>query len=717
MRNVNWNLSVCVLALVFAASAASAASFTVTNLADSGAGSLRQAVADANGTAGADTIVFSGASASGTITLISGPLTLTDSVTITGPGANLLTVSGNNASRVFQIINPGATAAISGLNIADGNAGGGGGGGGIYNTGALTLTACVVVNNIDFGGNGGGGLLSVPGSSLTVANSLLTGNQSLFGAAIEYLSAVQAVLTNVTISGNTCTESATGPVEAANGGQLRLESCTVTANTSGNGNSGGVSAFSGGVVQYRNTIVSANTVQQFVANGGFLTSLGHNISSDGTGNLFAPGDLPGTDPLLGPLADNGGPTQTWALLPGSPAIDAGDPVTFPATDQRGEDRPAAATGCPAIALPDIGAFEVQPPDCNADGIPDACDIASAHLYWANDTLNSIQRAVAQPANVNVETLVPTGTATLRGIAVDTVHGKVYWSDPIARTIRRSNLDGSNVQTIVSSPNGQGVDITLDIAGGLMYWAGSSSNVIRRSDLDGNNIVTLVPGLSNPSGVALDLAGGKIYWTNQTSPNGTIQRADLNGGNVQTLIPSGLSNPAAIALDIPGGKMYWAEFGGNKIRRANLDGTNIQDVASAGLTDPAGVALDLTDGKVYWCDATTGKIQRANLDGTSPEDVVTGLTGIYRIAFVPASADVNHNGVPDECEVHRGDLNCDGVVNFDDINPFVLALVSQAAYEATYPNCLWLNGDINRDGVVNFDDINPFVACLVAGTCP
>ena len=59
----------------------------------------------------------------------------------------------------------------------------------------------------------------------------------------------------------------------------------------------------------------------------------------------------------------------------------------------------------------------------------------------------------------------------------------------------------------------------------------------------------------------------------------------------------------------------------------------------------------------------------------------------------------------------GDLNCDGVVNFADINPFVLALTGQGAYEAAFPNCTWLNADCNSDGNVNFADINPFVALL------
>jgi hypothetical protein len=65
---------------------------------------------------------------------------------------------------------------------------------------------------------------------------------------------------------------------------------------------------------------------------------------------------------------------------------------------------------------------------------------------------------------------------------------------------------------------------------------------------------------------------------------------------------------------------------------------------------------------------------------------------------------------------RGDMNCDGYVDFDDINPFVSALVGRAGYEAQLPNCSWLNGDIDLNGAVDFDDINPFVSCLVAGGC-
>ena len=68
-------------------------------------------------------------------------------------------------------------------------------------------------------------------------------------------------------------------------------------------------------------------------------------------------------------------------------------------------------------------------------------------------------------------------------------------------------------------------------------------------------------------------------------------------------------------------------------------------------------------------------------------------------------------------VKRGDLNCDGRVDFDDINPFVTALVSATAYQAQYPDCRWLNGDLDGSGAVDFNDINPFVECLVNGGCP
>ncbi len=88
----------------------------------------------------------------------------------------------------------------------------------------------------------------------------------------------------------------------------------------------------------------------------------------------------------------------------------------------------------------------------------------------------------------------------------------------------------------------------------------------------------------------------------------------------------------------------------------------------------------------------------------------GVADVRDIA-AGSSLDDNMNSVPDECELAPGDLNCDGQVGFDDINPFVLAISGHTEYQAAYPGCLWRNGDFDGNGQVDFDDINGFVAAL------
>src|SRR5207248_2423488 len=109
------------------------------------------------------------------------------------------------------------------------------------------------------------------------------------------------------------------------------------------------------VVQLRNTIISGDGSRPniFADVGGTFRSQGHNLSSDsGSGFLTGPGDIINTNPLLGPLQDNGGLTLTMALLPGSPAINAGDNANVSDFDQRGPGFPRIVAG-----LIDIGAFE------------------------------------------------------------------------------------------------------------------------------------------------------------------------------------------------------------------------------------------------------------------------------------------------------------------------------------------------------------------------
>jgi M6 family metalloprotease-like protein len=102
-----------------------------------------------------------------------------------------------------------------------------------------------------------------------------------------------------------------------------------------------------------------------------------------------------------------------------------------------------------------------------------------------------------------------------------------------------------------------------------------------------------------------------------------------------------------------------------------------------------------------CDLANGTSQDCNGNGWSDDcDIDYGW-----------SADQNHNDVPDECEKHAGDLNCDGSVDFGDINPFVLLITNYQVYLVAFPDCIPINGDTNDDGQISFADINPFVALL------
>jgi hypothetical protein len=315
---------------------------TVTNnLDDSSPGSLRYVIAVAgNG----DTVVFGTALNGQTITLTGGPLLLNKNLTIAGPGAGLLTVSGNQASRVFEVAS-GATVALSGLTIANGFASASGGvttpdtGGGIFNSGTLTI------NNSTLAGNSadkGGGIDNV--GTLTVTSSTLARNSAgLEGGGI--VNGGTLTVRNSTLAGNFAGDG--GGID--NFGTLTVSNSTLAGNSGDAG--GGID--NGGALTVNNTILAGNNAPTGPDISGHLGSHGHNLVGDASGgDGFDPSDLLNLDPRLGPLQDNGGPTPTMALLPDSPAIDAGGAPGLPGTDQRGF--PRTANGAP-----DIGAFEVQ----------------------------------------------------------------------------------------------------------------------------------------------------------------------------------------------------------------------------------------------------------------------------------------------------------------------------------------------------------------------
>jgi hypothetical protein len=351
---VRWQLHVVapVLLVLFAALPAVGNTLTVTTTADSGAGSLRAAIASASP---GDTIDFN-LTYPTTITL-SSTIWVTTSMTISGPGADKLAISGNNAVEVLYVTG-GANVAISGVTIENGSALSGGGimvfastltltdsavsgnsaaaynGGAIFNFDQATLVLNRSTVSGNSAGGNGGGIANYQDSALTIINSTVAANSagSMGGAIVNDNSAL--TLVNSTVEGNAATASGGGI--ANNNGTLTIKSSIVALNKGGN------CSLSSGPVTSDGYNLSDDT-----SCSGALTSTtdSNNVSSAGL-------DSKG-------LQNNGGTTSTIALSSTSPAVDSlptadctlTDGVTQIATDQRGVTRPQGAA-C------DIGAFEL-----------------------------------------------------------------------------------------------------------------------------------------------------------------------------------------------------------------------------------------------------------------------------------------------------------------------------------------------------------------------
>ncbi len=619
---------------------------TVLNTNDSGAGSLRQVIADA---AAGDTIVFDSALAGQTITLAS-KLSINKSLTISGPSSGShIQISGNNTTTDLSVSN-GSTVSIINLDFIKGNCGEGCSGGGIYNSGTLSIqnstissnyatkgggaynTGTLTLTNVSVGGNNpadntylcyfncgaGGGVYNA--GSLTVTNSYFstnvaweTGGGAIFntgtlavtgttffdnferngdtsswgyGAGIYNLNlavisgstfwsnnsyffsygggianAGSLIILNTTFKYN-YTNLSGGGIYNFNGGALEVDNSTFYENQSVGSAGGGIYSYgSTNTVSIKNSTFSTNYTGSNGNGGGILNSQGslslYNVilantnaktdcyNSSGTiahdvNNLIkknaSGANACGTpvstaDPMLGSLASNSGPTQTLALLPGSPAIDAGDDVTcagdyIDGVDQRGITRPQGSH-C------DIGAFELVQYTISGNA-----GVAGATLSYTDGSAK---------------------TATADGDGNYSLWVSTSWSGTVSPSLAGYLFTPANrsYTSVKSNQTSQDYTVTVEksISGNvgaagvtLSYTDGSLRTVT--SDSSGNYLLWVSPGWSGI--VTPSLADYAFSPDHKTYNNVTANLTSENYTATQVVIISGNAGIAGATLNYTGG---------------------------------------------------------------------------------------------------------------------------------------------------------------------
>jgi uncharacterized repeat protein (TIGR01451 family) len=566
----------------------------VTTNADSGPGSLRQAIADA---CDGSTVSFDMTQVTSPITLTSGELLINKNLTIAGPGANLLSISGNNQSRVFNV-GDNTTVHLDGITVTLGNQMTGESGGGILvgNHTTLTITNSAITNNKSTSRGGGISLGESTSSSstLNLVNSTVSGNSAQDGGGVAGRGATMNIV-NSTISGNTVNMNGGGIWNYFDSSTLNITNSTIAANTSLL--SGGISGVNGSAT-VKNSIIAANINNASHpdvgdTNGGTFISQGYNLignpgsitsfnqTGDQTGNSTTP-----LNPMLGTLQNNGGPTQTMLPLPGSPAINAGNPGNLPPdtfdlnnngntteplpVDQRGFTR-VVGSGFDIGAVevqagtPDHLAFSVQPSSTTPGAI-----ITPAVKVQILDVTNSL----VTTSNANVTVAIgnnPSGGTLSGTTSVAAVNGVATFSDlsinnvggGYTLTANSTGLVGatSNSFNVLSPAIVTGtktVSGTFNVGSTITYTVMlNNSGPAAQLDNPGNEFTDVLPtGLTLVSATATSGTAVATTATNTVSWNGSIPSGNSVTITIQATIKSGqegqtISNQGTIAYDADG----------------------------------------------------------------------------------------------------------------------------------------------------------------------
>jgi len=495
---------------------AQAATIEVTSTLDDGADcTLREAIENTNagsdqsngcfiniadGPLGSnDAIVFGTGVAGGTISLAGSELTIMSSVSI-NLGGETTTISANSNSRVLAV-NDAPNVSLDRLIVADGSTYDPGAGIYIQNSN-VSMSNSSISNN--FAGDTGGGIYVGQNSSLNIANSTISENLTYGnGSGIYALGGSKTNVVNSTLSSNRAFLNG-GGIYAGNGASVTLSNSTLASNLASRG--GGIYARGTSNVSLNNSIVAIVSgigyynIGDCVREPGFarpVTAGPDNIIHNG----FCDTSALSVDPSLGPLAANGGPTQTHALLRGSPAINAGIGVGATAIDQR---------GIAALGVRDIGAYEA-----NGDALPRDITVTSiADDDGAGCTLREAIANIDSPtdlANGCVSSVITSNNTSIIRFAASVV----------GNTISLAGSELTLSANVNINPDGQTTTVTANNASRVFAITGSSDASLNNLYITGgralfgggitiqdNSYVNL--NNSTVSGNSADNSGGGIY---------------------------------------------------------------------------------------------------------------------------------------------------------------------------------------------------------------
>jgi CSLREA domain-containing protein len=595
--------------------------------------SLREAINYANSHPGADAITFDASFNSATTITLSGTElpALTDksgATTIVGPGANMLTISGNNLSRVFEVAS-GVTASISGVTISAGrNVLGMGNGGGIYSLGTLTVTNSTL--SADSASHAGGAIFTAGSGNLTVANSTLSGNSAALGGGIYCASSVTVV--NSTFSGNT---AGTGGSIFNNYGTLNVDNSTLASNSA---------VLAGGILNRSNGAIGSLTVASSIVSGN-SGGAGPDIYNSGTGtgadtiSFSAIGSsagftMTGSSNLafganlkLGPLANNGGPTQTLLPANDSPLVDAGSNPQNLTTDQRGMPRVAGSHA-------DIGAVELpQEPQSlivtTADDDVNPFDFKTS-LREAINYANSHPGADTITFDPSFNTAT---TITLSGTELPALTDKSGATTIVGPGANLLTISGNKISRVFEVA--QGVTATISgvtISGGSAAGSGTAGNgggiftagtlTVTNSAVSGNSAVSFGGGIYSITGT--------LTVTNSTISNNTCKDA----GGVAVNGPMSVTNSTFFGnTSIAGGGILLAT-GPLTLTNSTVSGNSA--TVGGGIYVSSG-SLTLTSTIVSGNTAGTGPDIKSNSTATINNSAIGSsagftMTGSNNLAF-------------------------------------------------------------------------------------